>query len=80
MADEIRRNKNLWRKVVGYGSQPRPVSATFFDTESSTSIAYNLQEITRHRDYFEIKKDILNLSFGATKFKLLGHLAYIHII
>lgn len=44
---------------MGYGSQPRPVSATFFDTESSTSIAYNLQEITRHRDYFEIKKDLI---------------------
>lgn len=57
MADPTqRRNKHLWRRVMGYGPQPRPVVSTYVDLATSESITYNLQETLRHRDYFEIKQ------------------------
>jgi len=60
MADsENKRNKHVWRKVVGYGPQPKPVYDTYVDLANSQSFTYNEQETIRHRDYFEVKKQFV---------------------
>ncbi len=51
------KNRNLWRKVIGYGdAQPRPVIETFVDPLTSIEYSLNLQETLRHRDLFQVPK------------------------
>ena len=56
MVDQNKRNKNVWRKVVGYGPQPSPVISSFYDIRAEQSYSLNLQSTVRHRDFFEVEK------------------------
>jgi len=48
-------NRNLWRKVAGYGVPPRPQIATIADPATHITYSIDLQSTIRHRDYFEVK-------------------------
>ncbi len=56
------KNRNLWRKVVGYGeAKPRPIIQSFVDAQTSITYSLNLEETFRHRDYFQVIKPFIEI-------------------
>jgi len=65
MADYTR-NKNLWRKTIGYGAQPTPILSTSADLTE-----VNLHNVYRHRDLYLIaieSRGVLSTSFVTSSY------------
>lgn len=47
-------NRNLWRKTYGY-NKFKPINVTITDQITSQSFTYDLNQTTRHRDFYIIR-------------------------